>query len=74
MATSDVRVDTWNAGVDFPIFDAKTRSIKKSVIGAAGGVIGTTGSKVMVVEALKDINLHLRHGERVGIVGHNGAG
>ncbi|HMS76728.1 ABC transporter ATP-binding protein [Gordonia sp. (in: high G+C Gram-positive bacteria)] len=74
MATSDVRVDTWNAGVDFPIFDAKTRSIKKSVIGAAGGVIGTTGSKVMVVEALKDINLHLRHGDRVGLVGHNGAG
>ena len=32
-----VRVDTWDACVDFPIFDAKTRSLKKSVIGAAGG-------------------------------------
>ena len=28
----------------------------------------------MVVEALKDINLHLREGDRVGLVGHNGAG
>ena len=69
-----VRVDTWDACVDFPIFDAKTRSLKKSVIGAAGGVIGSTESNVVVVEALKDIDLHLKHGDRIGLVGHNGAG
>ncbi|AZG46778.1 galactan export ABC transporter ATP-binding subunit Wzt/RfbE [Gordonia insulae] len=75
MATENaVRVDTWDACVDFPIFDAKTRSLKKSVIGAAGGVIGSTASNVVVVEALKNINLHLQHGDRVGLVGHNGAG
>lgn len=71
---SPVRVDTWGAGVDFPIFDAKTRSLKKSVIGAAGGVIGANSSNVVVVEALKNIDLHLEHGDRVGLVGHNGAG
>jgi len=69
-----VRVDTWDACVDFPIFDAKTRSLKKSVLGAAGGVIGSNASNVVVVEALKDINLHLKHGDRIGLVGHNGAG
>ena len=69
-----VRVDTWDACVDFPIFDAKTRSLKKSVIGAAGGVIGSNASNVVVVEALKNINLHLKHGDRIGLVGHNGAG
>ncbi len=69
-----VRVDTWDACVDFPIFDAKTRSLKKSVIGAAGGVIGANASNVVVVEALKNINIHLKHGDRVGLVGHNGAG
>ncbi|MBP0656500.1 ABC transporter ATP-binding protein, partial [Mycobacterium tuberculosis] len=53
-----VRVDTWDACVDFPIFDAKTRSLKKSVLGAAGGVIGANASNVVVVEALKNINLH----------------
>ncbi|AUH67350.1 MULTISPECIES: galactan export ABC transporter ATP-binding subunit Wzt/RfbE [Gordonia] len=73
-ANTDIRVDTWDACVDFPIFDAKTRSLKKAVIGAAGGVIGANNSKTVVVEALRDINLHLQHGDRVGLVGHNGAG
>ncbi|WP_018180391.1 galactan export ABC transporter ATP-binding subunit Wzt/RfbE [Jongsikchunia kroppenstedtii] len=71
---SDVRVDAWDAGVDFPIFDAKTRSLKKAVLGKAGGTIGANDSNVVVVEALKNINLHLEHGDRVGLVGHNGAG
>ena len=74
MANSEIRVDTWDACVDFPIFDAKTRSLKKAVIGAAGGVIGANNSRTVVVEALRDINLHLKHGDRVGLVGHNGAG
>ena len=69
-----VSIDTYNACVDFPIFDAKSRSMKKAFLGAAGGVIGKTADNVIVVEALKDINLHLREGARVGLVGHNGAG
>ncbi|MBP2333801.1 ABC transporter ATP-binding protein [Corynebacterium freneyi] len=69
-----VSIDTYDACVDFPIFDAKSRSMKKAFLGAAGGAIGRTDSNVVVVEALKDINLHLREGDRVGLVGHNGAG
>ena len=41
---------------------------------SAGGKIGKNASNTVVVEALKDINLHLREGDRVGLVGHNGAG
>ena len=62
-----------DACVDFPIFDAKTRSLKKSVLGRAGGRIGTD-SKVPIIEALRDINLSLNRGDRVALVGHNGAG
>lgn len=69
-----VSIDTHNACVDFPIFDAKSRSMKKAFLGAAGGVIGRNSSNTVVVEALKNINLHLREGDRVGLVGHNGAG
>ncbi|HHY07032.1 MAG: ABC transporter ATP-binding protein [Lawsonella sp.] len=69
-----VSIDTYDACVDFPIFDARTRSLKQTFLGAAGGVIGRNTSNVVVVEALKNINLHLREGDRVGLVGHNGAG
>ena len=67
-----VSIDVQNASVDFPIFDAKNRSLKKSVLGRAGGRI--TDAKVPVVEALRDVSLSLRQGDRVGLVGHNGAG
>ena len=69
-----VSIDTYNACVDFPVFDAKTRSLKKAFLGAAGGAIGRNENNLVVVEALKDINLHLQEGDRVGLVGHNGAG
>ncbi|EEI77388.1 ABC transport system, ATP-binding protein [Corynebacterium striatum] len=69
-----VSIDTYNACVDFPIFDAKSRSLKKAVLSSAGGAIGKNSDNTVVVEALKDINLHLREGDRVGLVGHNGAG
>jgi ABC-2 type transport system ATP-binding protein len=68
-----VSIDIQHAFVDFPIFDAKTRSLKKAVLGRAGGKIGTE-SRVPIIEALHDINLSLHQGARVGLVGHNGAG
>ncbi|MTD57801.1 galactan export ABC transporter ATP-binding subunit Wzt/RfbE [Amycolatopsis pithecellobii] len=68
-----VSIDVQNAYVDFPIFDAKTRSLKKQVLGKVGGKIGTE-SRVPVIEALQDVSLSLSDGDRVGLVGHNGAG
>ncbi|ALG05696.1 ABC transporter ATP-binding protein [Kibdelosporangium phytohabitans] len=68
-----VSIDVWNASVDFPIFDAKSRSLKKAVLGKVGGTIGTE-SRIPVIEALKDITLSLKDGDRVALVGHNGAG
>jgi len=64
-----VSIDIQHAFVDFPIFDAKSRSLKKAVLGKAGGKIGTD-SRVPIIEALRDINLNLRQGARVGLVGH----
>jgi ABC-2 type transport system ATP-binding protein len=70
---SMVSIEVQSAYVDFPIFDAKTRSLKKQVLGKVGGKIGTE-AKVPVIEALRDITLSLGDGDRVGLVGHNGAG
>src|SRR5690606_20941406 len=68
-----VSIELNRAYVDFPIFDAKSRSLKKRVLGKVGGRIGTE-AKVPVIEALQDITLSLSEGDRVGLVGHNGAG
>ncbi|WP_457076518.1 galactan export ABC transporter ATP-binding subunit Wzt/RfbE [Modestobacter sp. SYSU DS0290] len=68
-----VSITTEDACVDFPIFDAKSRSLKKTVMGVVGGNIAGD-SKVPIIEALRDITLQLDHGSRVGLVGHNGAG
>ncbi|WP_040787848.1 galactan export ABC transporter ATP-binding subunit Wzt/RfbE [Nocardia paucivorans] len=72
--TDRVSIETRNAWVEFPIFDAKSRSLKKAFLGKAGGAIGRNQSDVVVVEALRDITLSLKEGDRVGLVGHNGAG
>ncbi len=68
-----VSIEVRNASVDFPIFDAKTRSLKKAVLGKVGGKIGTE-ARVPIIEALSDINVSLHEGDRVALVGHNGAG
>jgi ABC-2 type transport system ATP-binding protein len=72
-APRQVSITTKDACVDFPIFDAKSRSLKKTVMGLVGGNIASQ-SKVPIIEALRDITLHLEHGARVALVGHNGAG
>ncbi|WP_328389913.1 galactan export ABC transporter ATP-binding subunit Wzt/RfbE [Nocardia sp. NBC_00416] len=72
--TDHVGIETRKAWVEFPIFDAKSRSLKKAFLGKAGGSIGRNQSDVVVVEALRDISLSLKEGDRVGLVGHNGAG
>jgi ABC-2 type transport system ATP-binding protein len=69
-----VSIETHNAWVEFPIFDAKSRSLKKTFLGKAGGTVGRNTSNVLVIEALRDITLSLSMGDRVGLVGHNGAG
>ncbi|WP_420109234.1 ABC transporter ATP-binding protein, partial [Mycolicibacter arupensis] len=74
MSANEPRIQTRDAWVEFPIFDAKSRSLKKAFLGKAGGAIGRNNSNVVVIEALRDITMSLSLGDRVGLVGHNGAG
>jgi lipopolysaccharide transport system ATP-binding protein len=61
--------------VEFPIYSAHGRSIKRSVLQyTTGGRIGVSSDQRVVVSSLNDVSLKAQHGERIGLIGHNGAG
>lgn len=64
-----------NASVDFPVFDASARSLKKAVFrGVVGATIAQRPDGHVVIRGLDDITLTIDHGERIGLIGPNGAG
>jgi ABC-type polysaccharide/polyol phosphate transport system ATPase subunit len=61
--------------IEFPIYSAHGRSIKRSVLEyTTGGRIGVGSDQRVVVSSLNDVTLAAEHGERIGLIGHNGAG
>jgi ABC-type polysaccharide/polyol phosphate transport system ATPase subunit len=61
--------------VDFPIYNARKRSLKSELLRrAVGGRIQADDDSFVSVVALRDINLTLKDGDRLGLIGHNGAG
>jgi lipopolysaccharide transport system ATP-binding protein len=64
-----------NVYVDFPVYGARSRSLKNTVLRAAtGGVIARDAGDHVIVRALSGVTFELNDGDRVGLVGHNGSG
>ena len=60
--------------VDFPIYNARNRSIKNTVMQAATGGRVDFGAKETIIRSLHNVSFSLKPGDRVGLIGHNGAG
>jgi hypothetical protein len=61
--------------VQFPIYSFHSRSLKNSLVGKiTGGEIGRDVSNHVAVTALQELTLHLKEGDRLGVMGPNGAG
>jgi lipopolysaccharide transport system ATP-binding protein len=63
------------ASVVLPIFNSSARSITNTLVSAAtGGVLTAQKGGHVSIEALKNLDLEIVSGDRIGIVGHNGSG
>ncbi|AFC87171.1 ABC transporter ATP-binding protein [Frateuria aurantia] len=64
-----------HCGLALPVYGASNQSLKKTALAAvSGGRLAAASRHVTVVQALQDVSLELREGDRLGIEGHNGAG
>lgn len=63
-----------NVDLDYHVYGTSSRSFKNSLVRAATGGYLKNNEKIIKVEALQGISFKLQDGDRLGIVGHNGAG
>ena len=63
-----------NVSLDFPLYHGNSRSLKKTVFGNVTGRMSAEGRSRVVVQALRDINFRLIPGDKLGLIGRNGAG
>ncbi len=64
-----------NVSLTFPIYGMNSRSLKHQLLHrTTGGKVAQGAQDSVEVHALENINLSLKDGDRVGLIGHNGAG
>ena len=60
---------------EYKIFDAKARSIRNELVSHIGGLIkNKSNNQSSTIQALKNLSINIKSGEKVGLVGHNGSG
>ncbi len=71
MASIELR----NVSVEFPLYNVNARMLKKSFLRlATGGSVFKDTNQHVLVRSLNNVSLSLQDGDRIGLIGHNGAG
>lgn len=72
--TRMVSISVSDLSIDFPLYHAESRSLKKVVLSAATSRLSKDPKQRLVVQAVRNVSFTLKHGDRLGLVGANGAG
>ena len=67
-------IDVRGVSLDFPLYHGNARSLKRTVFSTVSGRMGNDARHRVVVQALRDIDFRLASGDRLGLIGVNGAG
>ena len=67
-------VEVSDASVLYPIYTARSRSVKNHLLRSVGGGIRIRDDARVVVSALHNISLSLTAGDKIALIGANGAG
>jgi ABC-type polysaccharide/polyol phosphate transport system ATPase subunit len=68
-----IRLD--HVSVEFPVYNINALSFKKNFIRmATGGRVLEDANQHVIVRSINQLSLEIQHGDRVGLIGHNGAG
>jgi len=69
------QINLRNVSIEFPIYNATGRSLTSSILKVAtGGKLDADPNGRVLVKALTDVSFSLREGDKVALLGHNGAG
>jgi len=73
-ASPQIALSLRDVSLEFPVYSTETRSLKHVLMrSVTGGNLRRQRMGASVL-ALSEINLQIYHGERVALIGHNGAG
>ena len=67
-------IELENVSLEIPIFSSADFNLKKNLIKSVTGGDFKNNGKKPVVTALESINLTVRQGEKIALIGHNGSG
>jgi ABC-type polysaccharide/polyol phosphate transport system ATPase subunit len=62
-----------DASVTFAIYNTKTRSVRHNIFKAVGGRVSNIDHNVYI-NAVDNVSLEIKDGDKIGLIGHNGAG